>query len=160
MVREDRDRTWIVLLFRYLLLLWVWVYYGSFSKNNLPCSCHVHLAFQSSHEKLVFLIQHCVLSDFYSVSDAECPFVGLHFWVMILVCCNGCQFHLTLNIPFLLTRNDWIGILWVTSAAYKVNGIVYILFFQYRLVIDAVTLNACSITIMKTSKLSLIHAFL
>ena len=50
--------------------LWV------FSKNNLPCSCQGHLAFQGSHETLVFLIQRCVLSDLYSVSDAECYFVA------------------------------------------------------------------------------------
>ena len=81
------------------------------------------------------------------------------------VCCDGWQFHLTLNVPLLLTQNGWIGILCVTSAAYKVNGIVYILFFPHRLIIDAVTHNACSITIMKeiflkTSKLSLIYEFL
>ena len=52
---------------------------GHFQKNNLPCSCQGHLAFQGSHEILVFIIQHCVLSELYSVSDAECPFVGLHF---------------------------------------------------------------------------------
>ena len=28
---------------------------------------------------LVFLIQRCVLSYLFSVSDAECHFVGLHF---------------------------------------------------------------------------------
>ena len=64
---------------RYMLLLWVRGYYGSFSKNNLPCSGQGHLAFQGSHETLVFLIQRCVLSYLYSVSDVECHFVGLHF---------------------------------------------------------------------------------
>ena len=48
-------------------------------KKNLTCSCQGHLAFQGSHETLVFLMQHCVLSYLYSVSDAECPFVELHF---------------------------------------------------------------------------------
>ena len=63
----------------YMLLLWVRGYYGSFSKKNLPCSGQGHLAFQGSHETLVFLIQCCVLSHLYSVSDAECHFVWLHF---------------------------------------------------------------------------------
>ena len=48
-------------------------------KKNLPCSGQGHLAFQGSHETLVFLIQCCVLSYLYSVSDAECHFVWLHF---------------------------------------------------------------------------------
>ena len=52
---------------------------GHFQKNNLPCSGQGHPAFQGSHETLVFLIQRCVLSYLFSVSNAECHFVGLHF---------------------------------------------------------------------------------
>ena len=64
----------------------------------------------------------------------------------------GCDFHFTLialSVAFLLARNGWIENLWVTSAACKVSGIVYILFFFLdRLIIDAVTHYACSITII------------
>ena len=55
-----------------------------FHKKNLPCS-RQGVAFQGSHKTLVFLNQHRVLFDLYSVSDlecmsdAECPFMGLHF---------------------------------------------------------------------------------